>query len=232
MLYNANCRECGKAGTFENEMGEEYLETLKEWYTCPECVQKKNEEAEAKRKAERMQRYLKTREERFERSGIPVELLEYDKSKGNPELLNFVTQKSIFSLFLAGPTGMGKTRAMAFAAWKLLHESDSEIRYSRVSQELREISILYGKKVFLADKRIRELSSVGLWILDDLGKEALTERTAEILYEIIDARYMKNLKTWVTSNMGAEQLIQRLGIDRGRAIVRRLKEMCIQYDGQ
>ena len=229
MLYNANCRECSKEGSFESDLEGIYLETLKEWYTCEDCTEKKNRKLEEKRKAEQFRKYKATQKERFKRSGIPEELIQYDQEKGNMDLLNFVFKNSWASLFLGGATGIGKTRAVAYTAWKLLQQSDIEVRYSRVSQELREISILYGKKVYLADKRIKELSSVGLWILDDLGKEALTERTAEILYEIIDARYMKNLKIWITSNMGAEPLIDKMGIDRGKAIVRRLKEMCLQY---
>ncbi len=59
--------------------------------------------------------------------------------------------------------------------------------------------------------RLRQLRETrGLLVLDDLGRERISEWTAEILYAIVSERYDGQLPTMATSNVSAADL-QRLG---------------------
>jgi len=63
-------------------------------------------------------------------------------------------------------------------------------------------------------------------VLDDLGKEAGSAFVQEKLYTLINARYLNDLQTIITTNIPTpEALIKSMG-KHGEAIVSRLQEMC------
>lgn len=69
---------------------------------------------------------------------------------------------------------------------------------------------------------------VALLVIDDLGKADYKGGVGwgvEQLYDIIDARYSAMLPTWFTTNMGLEQLSERLG-ENGEAIMDRILDAC------
>ena len=228
------CRDCGAKVAVEIDEDvlrfESGMELIRSGTRCETCAAKVAERIEAERRAEAERRWLSTLQERFERSRLPREMIEsFDADKANMDLLSWIeTLGRISGLYIPGPTGCGKTRAVVQAGWRTLRNSDVELRYWRVSELMRELGALYGESGGLrkADRLIKELSAVSVLILDDLGKEGLTERCGEWLWEIIDSRYMRRLPTWITTNMSGSKIEDRLGDDRGPAIVRRLREMC------
>ena len=73
--------------------------------------------------------------------------------------------------------------------------------------------------------------NVDLLILDDVGKERVTEWRLEKLFEILNNRYENNLPIVFTSNYSLEVLPQKLSIsknntDVAESIVSRIYEMC------
>lgn len=133
-------------------------------------------------------------------------------------------------LLLTGPTGVGKT----FQAYAALAEC--------IRRGTHEISVLAGSVPTLLDqcrpgrepeartmdgafyKRDVPAEMVGsaLLLLDDLGAEKPSDWTGEILYRVIDERYMNLRPTIVVSNVPPRELAATIG-DR---LASRLTEMC------
>lgn len=228
-VFNFNCCKCGTSGDMDITGSEDFAEYLSRTFLCPSCESLRLQEIESRKQEVKQQEYNKTFQGRFERSLLPEELLDYDSSLGNNELLKFIQVNGHRSLFIAGKNRIGKTRASVHAAHNILKNSNKEIRYCRTTETFRKMSIDYGDDIKKADRKINELSSVSLVIFEDMGKESLTDRGAEIMYEIIDTRLIRRLPIWVTTNKGGSALIKSIGLDRGRAIVTRLEEMSIQW---
>ena len=94
----------------------------------------------------------------------------------------------------------------------------------RTSEILRKIAGEYGSDIKLADRMIADLAEIELLILDDLGKEQLTDRMGEVLFEVFDRRYSNLKRTWITTNQPGTEIIARFGEDRGKPLVRRITE--------
>lgn len=73
-----------------------------------------------------------------------------------------------------------------------------------------------------------QYASVGLLLIDDLGKEVPTARAVSRLWELIDRRYGEMLPTIITSQFRPDTLAKQLGdgggVEASLAIIRRLQE--------
>ena len=79
---------------------------------------------------------------------------------------------------------------------------------------------------------MRLYADIPLLIIDDLGSEQPTEWGCTTIFSIINARYEAYMPTIVTSNCGADELVQRMtprdASDRNaQKTVDRLREMCV-----
>lgn len=67
-------------------------------------------------------------------------------------------------------------------------------------------------------------------MLDDFGKENMTEWKLGVIYDIINARYENLMPILVTTNYSDEELISRMAVNGDRktseAIISRLHESC------
>jgi DNA replication protein DnaC len=136
------------------------------------------------------------------------------------------------SLLLTGPTGTGKTH-QAYGALRHIAESAPRRRYSVIAIPAAD---MYGElrptgQAGAAEHRLRQLASVPLLLLDDLGSAKASEWTEEVTYRLINERYNTCLPTLFTSNLppradGRPDLAAALG-DR---IVSRLAEMTTVID--
>lgn len=128
-------------------------------------------------------------------------------------------------LFLTGPVGTGKTYLAACLVNALI---------------LREIRVLFGnvldllgriRRTFDEDAQeeewrvVDELARVPLLVIDDLGKEKVSEWVEQTLYRIVDMRYRENRALVVTSNYTLSELEKRYP-DVGPALASRIAEMC------
>jgi DNA replication protein DnaC len=135
-------------------------------------------------------------------------------------------------ILLTGPTGVGKT----FAGWAVLEELAGSIRWMRAPRvEALSTPELMARcrpgaapivTTHLGDSTAHEpvewFSKAGLLMLDDLGAEKPSEWTGEVLYRIIDFRYIYQRPTVVITNLTPPELAKHLG-DR---LASRLTEMC------
>ena len=129
-------------------------------------------------------------------------------------------------LILTGPTGVGKTHLVAgilaarAEAWLAKYPSpavdlaDGRVavrppfsdRFANVAELLDRINVWYRGD---ADDPLPELARADLLILDDLGREKSTERTAERLYVLVNRRYEARLPTVATTNYDVADLCGR-----------------------
>ena len=121
------------------------------------------------------------------------------------------------SLILMGSVGTGKTHLAASIAHKAI-ESGIVTKFGNITDIFQSL-----RDAFTTDEDIlSEIKSVPLLVLDDLGKENLTEWVKETIYSIINYRYEHMLPTVITTNLTMGELQERLG----DATISRLMEMC------
>ncbi|MFV9511824.1 ATP-binding protein [Tepidibacillus sp. LV47] len=127
-------------------------------------------------------------------------------------------------LLLTGPVGTGKTHIAAAIANELIKQF-----YTVIFRNVVDIISLIVSTYHQSEKTILEIintfTKADLLIIDDLGKEKMTEHTSTVLYQIINKIYEDEKPIIITTNFTSEKLEQNLG-ERGNAIVSRLTEMC------
>jgi len=133
-------------------------------------------------------------------------------------------------LLYTGTVGTGKTHLAAAIANHLIKEKVIPVKFGNVTTLLSEIRSTYnGVTEATEGDVIRKLSTVNLLIIDDLGKENVTDWTNSMIYTIINNRYENYKPLIVTTNLGLGELEDAIGI----ATLSRLIEMCegVKVDG-
>lgn len=137
-------------------------------------------------------------------------------------------------LYIYGPMGTGKTHLAAAIANEILQEGQPFIMMT-ATKILQRIRKSYQGGDLTEYDLLQTFREIPLLIIDDLGKEAATEWSASLIFQLINARYETMLPTIITTNYSQQDLIRRL-TPRGSsdqitaaATVDRLKEMCRSY---
>lgn len=107
-------------------------------------------------------------------------------------------------LYLWGPCGTGKSHLAAGVA-HLVAAAGWRVSYASVPSQLRFLKAGFSDKT--ADQRMVALQVVDVLVLDDLGAEYHRDPydyNSAVLFELINARYLANLPTIITSNMPPE----------------------------
>lgn len=126
-------------------------------------------------------------------------------------------------LFLAGPTGRGKTRS-AFLLLRRLHEEDYRVDSLDCLDFGHKIAALFHEGTGV--DWVRGLSRVPMLFMDDVDKVKLTERVESELFGLFERRIANCLPTIITTNATGNQLAERMDDLRGPAFVRRLQKFC------
>lgn len=145
-----------------------------------------------------------------------------------PKFHQATSSNQVKSYYIFGAVGSGKTYEAVGLAKKALEEGMKVIFYSaaKLFEALREYNHQDPSDYTLSTIRNRDVL-----IIDDLGKEKLTEWKYEQLFDIIDHRYGFEKTTIITSNYSLSDLAKRYGDNvGGQAIVSRIAEMCEQMD--
>lgn len=128
-------------------------------------------------------------------------------------------------LILMGNAGTGKTHLASAIANHLMNEL-IPVKFGTFISLLDSV-----KKTFKTDRDIiSSLTSIPLLVIDDLGKEKYTDWAKQILFQVVDERYNKELPIIITTNLNLKEMKEGIG----EPIVSRLMEMCygIEMNGE
>jgi DNA replication protein DnaC len=129
-------------------------------------------------------------------------------------------------LYLKGKPGTGKTRA----SWWLIKREHFKgvLAYGLTCTEFARFAgeqwHSESKQRALAEEALDKCRRVKLLLLDDLGKQKMTERAELELFDLLENRTQNLLPTIITTNATSPQLLAMLSEDRGNAILRRIKD--------
>lgn len=122
------------------------------------------------------------------------------------------------SLMIIGKCGTGKTHLAAAIANYLL-DKGIPVLFDTYSGHLHKLRADMDK-----DTHYRErMQNIDILILDDVGREKVSEWSQSIMFDIINYRYEHVLPIVVTSNLDTKELADYFG----SAVWSRLCEMCI-----
>ena len=133
--------------------------------------------------------------------------------------------------FLYGERGTGKTFLAAIIAQEFLRAGKTVI-FVKVPRLMEDLYSAIRNKGANEGDILKELYTVDLLVLDDMGMEKSTLYTGATLCKIIDTRYDRELTTIITSNNSLEQI--RYDLDNatdgksynGSRIEDRCREFC------
>jgi DNA replication protein DnaC len=127
-------------------------------------------------------------------------------------------------LGLVGSVGSGKTRAAYFLLERMLEE-DHTVWATNATAFARFCIDQFSENRDRRPAALRSLESIyhtDIWLLDDLGKQRMTERGEVELYTALEYRTSRKRPTIWTSDLKGDSLAARFSQERGEAIMRRL----------
>lgn len=152
-----------------------------------------------------------------------------DDGKGNPQLIQAAKKyaddftenmKKGAGLLFYGPVGTGKTFLAGCIANAVLAQG-YKVRMTNFATIADELWSVEDKAAYIDD-----LCKYSLLILDDLGVERKTEYMQEMVYKIVNARYIAGTPVIVTTNLTPNELTQTADMGYARTYDR-LLEKCL-----
>ena len=184
-------------------------------------------------------RAVRIAKEKLKASGVSEEFRKmrfenFDYSKSKETMLAYSTAKSYSkkfeelrvarknSIMFCGQVGSGKTH-LAMSIANILRDNCVGVIYMPYRSSITNLkqSILDDENY---QKEINIYKNAQVLMIDDLFKGKITESDINIIYEVLDYRYFKNLPVIITSEKTIDELIE---IDE--AIGSRLYEMSKNY---
>lgn len=133
-------------------------------------------------------------------------------------------------LLFHGTTGVGKTRGMweiVKRMWAEEAKQDRQMNYKFLTMRKLEGMIEKSFDDRNHSGMMEELISCTVVVLDDFGKERLTQRMASDLFAMIDERSISRKMTIISTNFNGSALLDRFDArdkETGIALIRRLKD--------
>ncbi len=124
-------------------------------------------------------------------------------------------------LYIHGRAGVGKT-LLACAIVVSFAKIGKTSLFRSINDILNDLNLLGDSDKLKRAELANKYKNIPCLVIDDLGAENVTSWSKSVVFELIDARYVRGLTTIVTSNLDEVHLKNIYG-DR---ITRRLQEMC------
>jgi hypothetical protein len=126
-------------------------------------------------------------------------------------------------LLFHGSPGSGKTR-LAYILLKRLHAEGRTVKAMTATDFALGVQEHGGKHTL--PTWIKEMVATSVLLLDDLGKEKLSESVVAQLFHVLDKRMAGEAPTMITTNYRGQHFIDRFG-EYGEPLYRRVKESCL-----
>lgn len=226
LLYCGKCNT--KKQTRVNILGRE---------RTPMCLCRCEVEKRDREEAERKRAEFERRVKEYRRMGFPESDMQdwtFANDDRSNEKISTVARNYVENfgkmredgkgLLLFGKTGTGKSFAAACIANALIDRGYPVLmtNFARIRGTLQ--GLFDGRQEYLDS-----FNRFPLLILDDLAAESKSEYMQEIVYEVINNRYLTGLPLIVTANLTADELKHPADITNQR-IFSRLYEMCIPLE--
>ncbi len=249
-----HCKYCGRTLYYEGVLAFGSIVTIRrespERCTCDKALaywSKKDKEDEEQKKRVDRQKEIEKRQSRMNRlivnSGMSKrqQFCSFDNytvtvpgQKNALEIAEkyvtcFEDKKSIGKgLYIEGTNGTGKTHLASAIAMALINKFYS-VKCQTAVALLENIKKAYNDySDYTEDEILDRFRKVDLLIIDDLGKEQVTNWGVATLYSIIDYRYNEMLPTIITTNYNEQMLIERMTVNDDcqniKAIISRFRE--------
>ena len=169
------------------------------WLDCMECI----EEDRAIAIKEKKKLIIRDLSKTLKKMGVSK--LHYDASLSDLDNNNWVSDIDR-SLYIFGDPGRGKTyAAVALLREQLLRGRKAEI--ITMTDLLYRIRKSYNKiSEETQDGIIEHFTTIKHLVIDDIGREQITNWAGPTIYQIIDQRYREELHTIFTSNLSLKEL--------------------------
>lgn len=131
--------------------------------------------------------------------------------------LSFAYELDGNSALLLGQSGSGKTHLATAICGVILYEHKIPLIYAtyrEIIANIKPLTMDLTARIKAMDKYL----NVPVLYIDDLFKGTATETDESIIFEILDYRYNRNLKTIITSENSIEELLARNEALIGRII--------------
>lgn len=189
------------------------------------------QDAKEKAKEEKAAKILKERQRR-ESAGLPMGQIPSFRAyvtdtDGRREALKKVQEwakNPVRNIVLEGSNHTGKTHLIT-AATNELSRRGVYVRMALISTIYSTIKESYDRGA--PEYLYKEIyTKPDILVIDDLGKERVTDWTVSTLFDLIDARYRNNKITAVTTNYNRKSLVEKLTVEgdvsKAKAIVCRI----------
>lgn len=189
------------------------------------------QDAKEKAKEEKAAKILKERQRR-ESAGLPLGQIPSFRTyvtdtDGRREALKKVqawAKNPTKNLVLEGSNRTGKTHLIT-AATNELSRRGAYVRMALISTIYSTIKEAYDRGA--PEYLYKEIyTKPDVLVIDDLGKERVTDWTVSTLFDLIDARYRNGKVTAITTNYNRKSLVEKLTVDgdvsKAKAIVCRI----------
>lgn len=231
----AICEYCGAKLPYMAYLFEGRVVTVRSEPVRCDCEKAKaywaEQDAEEKAKEEKAKKILKERHRR-ESAGLPMGRIPSFRAyvtdtDGRREALKKVqewAQNPTKNLVLEGSNHTGKTHLIT-AATNELSRRGVYVRMALISTIYSTIKEAYDRGA--PEYLYKEIyTKPDILVIDDLGKERVTDWTVSTLFDLIDARYRNNKITAVTTNYNRKSLVEKLTVEgdvsKAKAIVCRI----------
>lgn len=218
------CRDCGGSGF--------RIEKREEWEVAVPCACRRGQRVEQLLAACRIPpRYRECTLENFE-LWDPTSPSLGQARRRTKEFVDSYPAVSRGLLFM-GQSGIGKTHLAVAALKELVVSKGVRGLYVNFVELVQELQLSFDGSGRNRDEILRPVVAAELLVLDELGTGKLTPWVSDLMYFVVNSRYMEKRLTLVTTNYsdfpkkaGEESLT-----DRVTAPVRsRLFEMCDRID--
>ena len=225
ITLHCNCPDCGKQWdrtiTIPQEIADVFTR-LSERVLCTPCGDK--------RKAEENSRIIAEAElEQIEAAEIPPEFRQWDESKGNKSVVEWVTEYKYGNMLLIGEVNTGKTRSMAKVLIEEL-KSGKNVLFVDFNSFADDYAGAMQESMAKAKKYLQSVINGGydIILLDDIDKHRINDTAGSLLYKIFNSLYNGDIvsKMWFTMNHRGKEFLQRFeNRDYGKAVVSRISRM-------